>query len=151
VRIGACALFRAKSLVHARGRGQALVEAALVLPIMLMLVLGVFAVGVVGRTDAALLAVAEEAARAAATSTTATDAAAHGVDRGTQVAAGYRLQNTIVTVDARDFRPGMTGGRVRADATVTVSLAGISIFGPLAITLHHQHVEPVDPYRNVRP
>ena len=127
--------------------GQALVEAALVLPLMLVLALGVFAVGVVGRTDAALLAVSQEAARAAATANDPSDAAAHGVARGTQVADGYRLQGTIVTVDARDFRPG---GQVRADATVTISLAAMPIFGAGAITLHHQHAEPVDPFRNVR-
>ncbi len=128
-------------------RGQALVEAALVLPLMLVLVLGVFAVGVVGRTDAALLAVSQEAARAAATATDPTEAAAHGVARGVQVADGYRLRDATVTVDARDFRPG---GRVRADATVRVSLAFIPIFGPSELTLRHQHAEPIDPFRNVR-
>jgi hypothetical protein len=62
------------------------------------------------------------------------------------VADGYRLGGATVTVNASDFRPG---GQVRADATVTVSLIGISVFGPTRITLHHQHVEPVDPYRNL--
>lgn len=132
-----------------RGRreGQAAIEAALVLPLMLALVLGVFAVGLVARTDAALLAVAQEAARAAATSASASEAAAHGVARGQQVADGYRLAGTTIAVNASDFRPG---GLVRADASVTVSLIGMSVFGPTAITLHHQHVEPVDPYRNLQ-
>lgn len=130
-----------------RARGQALVETALVLPLILILVLGVVSVGVVGRTDAALLAVAQEAARAAATSTTASQAAAHGVARGQQVAEGYRLVGTAVSVDATDFR---AGGHVRADATVTVSLVGMAVLGPAQVTLHHQQVEPVDPYRNVR-
>jgi Flp pilus assembly protein TadG len=122
-------------------------EAALVLPPILVLVLGVFVVGVVGRTDSALLAVAEEAARAAATSTNPSEAAAHGVARGQQVAEGYRLMGARITVDARDFH---AGGQVRVDANVTVSLVGISLFGATQITLHHQHVEPVDPYRNLR-
>ena len=39
--------------------------------------------------------------------------------------------------------------QVRVDAFATVSLIGISVFGPTQVTLHHQHVEPVDPYRNV--
>ncbi len=132
---------------HARAHAQAAVEAALVLPLILVLVLGVFAVGVVGRTDAALLAVTEEAARAAATSANAPDAAAHGIARGQQVADGYRLAGASISVDARDFH---AGGQVRADAIVTVSLLGISVFGPTQITLHHQHVEPVDPYRNLQ-
>jgi hypothetical protein len=132
-----------------RGRcgGQAAIEAALVLPLILALVLGVFAVGVVGRTDAALLAVAQEAARAAATSATASEAAAHGIVRGQQVADGYRLTGATIILNASDFRPG---GQVRADATITVWLIGISVFGPTQIALHHQHVEPVDPYRNLR-
>ena len=58
---------RARATSSMAESGQALVEAALVLPLMLMLVLGVVAVGIVGHTDAALLAVAQEAARAAAT------------------------------------------------------------------------------------
>jgi hypothetical protein len=134
------------SALRPRERGQAAVEAALVLPLMLLLVLGVYAVGVVGRTDAALLAVAQEAARAAATSTGADQAAAHGVARGRQVADGYRLADASIVVNASDFGPG---GHVRADATVTVSMVGLSVFGPTQITLHHQHVEPVDPYRNL--
>ena len=117
------------------------------LPLILVLVLGVFAVGAVGRTDAALLAVTEEAARSAATSANASDAAAHGIARGQQVADGYRLVGTSISVDARDFH---AGGQVRVDATVTVSLVGISVFGPTQVTLHHQHVEPVDPYRNLQ-
>jgi len=131
--------------LRVRRHGQAIIEAALVLPLILFLVLGVVAVGMVGRADAALLAVTEEAARAAATSTSASDAAAHGIARGQQVADGYRLPGTTIIVNAADFRPG---GVVRVDAVVTVSLIGISIFGPTDITLRHQHVEPVDPYRN---
>jgi len=132
---------------HTRGRAQAAVEAALVLPLILVLVLGVFAVGVVGRTDAALLAVTEEAARAAAASANANEAAVHGIARGQQVADGYRLAGASINVDARDFH---AGGQVRVGATVTVSLIGISVFGPTQITLHHEHVEPVDPYRNLQ-
>jgi Flp pilus assembly protein TadG len=128
-------------------QAQALVETALVLPLLLLLALGVFTVGLVGRTDAALLAVAQEAARAAATSTDAATAATHGVARGTQVAAGYRLPGTIVTVDAREFH---AGGRVQAEASVTIPLGAFPLIGPAAITLHHRHVEPVDPFRNVR-
>jgi Flp pilus assembly protein TadG len=130
-----------------RGHAQAAVEAALVLPLILLLVLGVFSVGVVGRSDAALLAVSEEAARAAATSANATDAVAHGIARGQQVADGYRLVGTSITVDARDFR---AGGTVRVNAAVTVSLIGMSVFGPTQITLNHEHIEPVDPYRNLQ-
>ena len=138
---------RARATSSLAESGQALVEAALVLPLMLMLVLGVVAVGIVGHTDAALVAFAQEAARAAATASDPGAAAAHGVARGMQVADGYGLRGTTVTVDARDFRPG---GRVRADSTASVSLAAIPIFGTTAITLHRQHAEPVDPFRNVR-
>ena len=102
---------RARATSSMAESGQALVEAALVLPLMLMLVLGVVAVGIVGHTDAALLAVAQEAARAAATASDPGAAATHGVARGMQVADGYSLQGTIVTVDARDFRPGRAGAR----------------------------------------
>src|ERR1700730_16140585 len=79
---------RARATSSMAESGQALVEAALVLPLMLMLVLGVVAVGIVGHTDAALLAVAQEAARAAATASDPGAAATHGVARGMQVADG---------------------------------------------------------------
>ena len=63
------------------------------------------------------------------------------------MADGYRLVGASISVDARDFR---AGGTVRVNAAITVSLIGISVFGPTQMTLHHQHVEPVDPYRNVQ-
>jgi hypothetical protein len=131
-----------------RRAGQALVEAALVLPLLLVVALGLAGVSQLGQTDAAILAVAQEAARAAATQNTPANALEAGVARGLSVGAGYRLGNGSlrVTVDPADFR---RGGQVRATAEYGVPLTGLGIFGESRILIRHRHAEPIDLRRNL--
>src|SRR5207244_4620739 len=73
--------------------GQALVELALVAPLLLVLAFGVVGVGRVAQGQLGVSAVAREAARAAALADTPADARARGLARGHDVAARYRLDN----------------------------------------------------------
>jgi Flp pilus assembly protein TadG len=131
-----------------RQAGQAVVEAVMVLPILLSLVVGVLVVGTLGRTDQAVLSVAQEAARAGATAETAGSAVEHGQERGRAVAAGYRLEmNQLqLNVDAGNFD---RGGSVRVDASYTLALGPVPLFGQPHVLLKHSHTEPVDQWRNL--
>ncbi len=135
--------------VPAKQSAQAVVELALVLPALLAVVFGIVVVSRLVQTQMALVAVAQEAARAGALATTPESAAQSGVDRGEQVAANYGLhrgQGLVVALDARQFR---SGGKVLADATYTVDLTDVPLLGwASSPTVHAEHVEWVDPYRS---
>lgn len=129
-----------------RAQAQALVEAALVVPIILTLALGLVAGARVTQAQMGLRTVAREAARAGALALTPAHAAEQGVVRGQQVAAGYGLRPDALglTVDARGFA---RGGQVRAVASYTVQLGDIPLFGLTQVPLSSQQVEVVDLYR----
>lgn len=137
---------------HPRGkgdaqRGQAVVEVALVLPVLLLLVVGVLGVGRITQAHMAARAVAWEAARAAALAPSSGAATERGLAAGVAVADAYRLQPSALslTVDASDFR---RGGQVRADARYRVSLADLPLLGWASASVDSAHTEPVDPYRS---
>lgn len=135
--------------VAAARPAQAVVELALVLPAVLALVFGIVAASRLVQAQMALVAVAQEAARAGALAANARDASTLGVQRGEAVAAGYGLGRDgglQVSVDASRFA---SGGRVVADATYTVDLADVPLVGwAPSPTVHAQHVEWVDPFRS---
>jgi hypothetical protein len=129
-------------------RGQTLVEAAMVIPLVLILALGLAGVSQLGQADAAVLAVAQEAARAGATANSPALAVEAGVTRGLSVGSGYRLGNGSlrVSVDPSDFR---RGGQVRVTAEYDVSLVGLEVFRQSRIIIRRQHSEPIDLRRNM--
>src|SRR5205823_10613424 len=94
-----------------REPGQALIETALVVPILLLLALGVVGVGRVLQAQLAVSAVSREAARAAAVADTATAAESQGHSRGDEVAEGYGLTRgaLVLSIDPGSFQ---RGGRV---------------------------------------
>jgi hypothetical protein len=129
-------------------RAQAVVELALVLPVLLGLVFGVVALSRVVQAQLALVAVVEETARAGALADRQAQAAPRGVQRGTTVAAGYGLhpQQLQLQVDASDFA---SSGRVLAIGRYVVGLDDLPVLGwTPAMTLSAQHEEWVDPYRS---
>lgn len=135
---------------HSAQRGQSLVEAALVLPLLLLLTFGVLGVGRVLQAQMGVTAVAREAARVGALSTSPGQAAALASAQGQAVAQGYQLTNGSLqlTVD-----PGSLarGGRVRAEARYTVWLQDLPLPGWLHVSVHSAHIERVDLYRSRPP
>lgn len=136
------------SILHGKNeRGQALVEVALVIPILLLLAFGVVAAGRVTEAQMGVSAVAREAARAAALANYRGAAASQGVTRGQEVAASYHLGDGSLqlVVDAG----GLTrGGTVRASAHYTVSLADLPLLGWAHLTVGSTDLERVDLYRS---
>jgi len=131
-------------------RGQALVEVALVIPVLLLLAFGVVAVGRVTDAQMGVSAVAREAARAAALANDPGEAASQGVTRGQEVAAGYHLGDGSLqlAVNAGNFT---RGGTVQASAHYTVSLGDLPLLGWAHITVGSTHLERIDLYRSFWP
>src|SRR5688572_3890238 len=73
--------------------GNALVETALVAPLLLMLAFGVVGVSRVARAQLGVSAVAREAARVGALAGSPTEARTRATTRGQEIAADYRLTN----------------------------------------------------------
>jgi len=127
--------------------GQALVELALVIPILLLLAFGVVAAGRVTQAQMGVSAVAREAARAAALASDSSQAAVDGMARGREVATGYSLGNGSLqlAVNAGGFS---RGGTVQVSAHYTVSLADLPLLGWAHITVGSTQLERVDLYRS---
>ena len=93
-----------RSRLRTDQRGQAVVELALVLPVVVMFVLGALQVAVVARDQLALEFVAREAARAAAVSADphgAASAAAHRVTSLTPIDVAVSVTGDVVRVRVR--------------------------------------------------
>jgi len=131
-------------------RGQALVEVALVIPILLLLAFGVVAVGRVTDAQMGVSAVAREAARAAALANGPGEAASQGVTQGQEVAAGYHLGDGSLqlAVNAGNFT---RGGTVQVSARYTVSLGDLPLLGWAHITVGSTDLERIDLYRSFWP
>ena len=131
-------------------RGQALVELALVLPILLLLATAVVGVGRVIQAQMGVSGVAREAARTAVRADTPTDAINRGLIRGQQVADGYHLTNGSLglSVDPGSFS---RGGSVVATARYQVTLGDLPLLGWLRIGVASRHAERIDLYRSQWP
>jgi Flp pilus assembly protein TadG len=105
--------------------GTAVVEFALVLPLVLVLLLGIVEVAVIARTELQLVYATREGAREAAASPDSSRAAS-----AVRVALGSRAEHARISVS----RPGTVG----EPATVSVSLpyrVAAPIFGGFTVTL----------------
>jgi Flp pilus assembly protein TadG len=113
---------------HAR-RGQATVEFALVIPVVMIMVLGLVVVAVAVRNELAVELAAREAARAAAVSadpSAASEAAARAVDLPLEIATtsdGATVTVTVTHVDPVDVAIiGDLIGPITHTASVTMAL-----------------------------
>lgn len=133
----------------ARGqRGQALVELALVAPLLLLLTSGVLAASRVARAELGIAQVAVEAARTAALAGSQEAAQGAGLAQGRTVARedGLTDGSLGLVVDASDFG---RGGSVEAAANYTVSFDDLPLLGWAHVALSSRHTEPVDRYSNL--
>jgi hypothetical protein len=139
---------RSESRMPARQSAQALAELAIVLPIVLALVFGTLAVSRIVQARTAAIAVAHEAARAAALA----DSPAEAVDRMRQraelVAPGLGLDphRLVVVWDVSHF--DSDPGEVVAHIEYPVDLGDLPLVGEApTVTIRADHVEWLDPFR----
>ena len=127
--------------------GNALVETALVAPLLLMLAFGVVGVSRVTRAELGVSAVAQEAARVGALAGGPAEARTRALARGQEIAANYGLANGSLrlVVDPGGFN---RGGEVRASAAYDVRLDDLPLLGWITVPVRSTHVELIDLYRS---
>jgi len=139
-------------------RGQALVELACAMSVVLVLAFGLLGVARVTGALLGLTAVAREAARAGARAPDASTAFDWASSRGQQVAAEYGLAGIALDIDTSSFETQPAPGllvpgeiRVRADLTVDLSDVPLVSWAQLQVPLERGFAEVVDPYRSAPP
>lgn len=123
--------------------GQALVELALVLPLLLFLAFAVVGAGRIVQAQLGVGAVAREATRAGV----AGRSVAAGQARGEEVGRGYALTNSslAVRVNGGRFAPG---GQVTGVATYEVRFYDLPLLGWARVRVRGEALEAIDLYRS---
>ncbi|MDP9180647.1 MAG: pilus assembly protein [Chloroflexota bacterium] len=127
--------------------GQALVEAALVLPVLLVLVFGVVMAGRVVHAKIAVQAAAREASRSLATAPSEEQGLTDANNAARSAADGYGLSANGLSVDLQS-NGFARGGTVSASVSYDVGLGGLPLLDAVDITVSSSHSEQVDPYRS---
>jgi len=127
--------------------GQALVEAALVIPVLLLLAFGVVMAGRVSHAKIAVQAAAREASRTLATASSEQTGLSEALQTARSVAQGYDLSQDRLTVDV-ESNGFQRGGTVNAEVTYQVPLADLPLLNRLEVTVSSSHSERIDLYRS---
>lgn len=127
--------------------GQALVEAALAIPVLLVLVFGIVAVGRITDAKIAVQAAARESSRAIAVAPSEEQGIAEALNAGENVAGGYGLDNSRLTLEL-DSGGFSRGGTVTSDVQYTVSLSDLPLLSFFDVDVGARHSERVDLYRS---
>jgi hypothetical protein len=141
-----------------RQGAQALVEGALVIPLLMLMVFGGVSVGRLIQARMALSAATREAARATALADMPNarrtnddearrEAIEDGERHGRGVARDYGLNGAEFNVTVDRFEPG---GWVTAEGRYEVNMFGRDLFGT-AVQMHASHVERIDRWRSLSP
>jgi Nuclease-related domain/TadE-like protein len=135
-------------VVPAAQSAQALVECALILPLVLALLFGTVALSRVIQAQTAVVAVAHEAARAGSLAASGADAVARMRQRARLVAPGLGLDPQAVELEYDVSRFALDPGQVVALVHYPVDLHDVPLAGwaPPPV-VHAEHVEWVDPFR----
>ena len=126
--------------------GGVLVEAALVIPVVMAVALGVVMAGRIAHAQIGVGAVAREAGRALAQAPSAQAGLASARSRALAVAEGHGLQagELDLVLEAGAFR---RGGTVRARVSYRVALSDLPLLGRVDVTVTGSHAERVGLYR----
>jgi Flp pilus assembly protein TadG len=127
--------------------GQALVEAALVIPVLLLLAFSVVMVGRIVDAKVAVQAAAREAGRALATAPSESEGVTAALQSARSVAEGYGLSQSKLAVDV-DSGGFERGGVATAEVTYRVPLANLPLLDRVEVTVSSTHAERIDLYRS---
>jgi Flp pilus assembly protein TadG len=127
--------------------GQAFVEAALVIPVLLLLAFGVVMAGRVSHAKIAVQAAAREASRTLATASSEQAGIADAFATARSVAQGYDLSQDRLTVDV-ESNGFQRGGTASAEVTYQVPLADLPLLNRLEVAVSSSHSERIDLYRS---
>jgi Flp pilus assembly pilin Flp len=127
--------------------GSAMIEAALVIPVVLVIVFGVVMTGRVVHAQIAVQEVAREAGRTLASAGSAPTGLEEARSRGLAVAGGHGLSagQLELVLDLGAFE---RGGTVRAQASYTVGLGDLPLLGQFEVTVSSSHQERIELYRS---
>ncbi len=127
--------------------GNALIEAALVIPLVLVFVFGVVAVGRVVHAQIAVQSVVREASRTLAVAASADTGLTAAEARALAVAAGHGLEldRLQLDVDAGAFD---RGGMVGAAASYPVTLGDLPLLSLVEVTVSSTDEQRVEQYRS---
>ena len=127
--------------------GQALVEAALAIPVLLVLVFGVVAAGRVVEAKIAVQAAARESSRALAVAPSEEQGIADALTAGENVANGYGLDGSRLTIEF-DSGGFDRGGTVTSEVRYSVSLSDLPLLSFIDVDVGASHSERIDIYRS---
>lgn len=127
--------------------GQALVEAALAIPVLLALVFGVVAAGRVVEAKIAVQAAARESSRALAVAPSEEQGLADALTAGENVADGYGLDGSRLTIEL-DSGGFARGGTVTSEVRYSVSLSDLPLLSFFDVDVGASHSERIDIYRS---
>ncbi len=126
--------------------GGVLVEAALVIPVVLVVAFGVVMAGRIAHAQVGVGAVVREAGRTLAQAPSARAGLVDARSRALAVADGHGLEaaELQLVLEAGAFR---RGGTVRARASYRVALGDLPLYGRVEVTVRSSHSERVELYR----
>ena len=127
--------------------GNAMIEAALVIPVVLVMVFGVVATGRVVQAQIAVQAVVREASRTLAVAPSLQEGLPAAEARALAVAGGQGLTTARLqlTVDPGGFA---RGGTVRTEASYPVTLGDLPLLGLVEVRVSSSHEERIEQYRS---
>lgn len=127
--------------------GQALVEAALAIPVLLVLAFGVVAVGRITEAKIAVQAAARESSRALAVAPSEEQGIADALTAGENVADGYGLDGSRLTIEL-DSGGFSRSGTVTSEVQYSVSFSDLPLLSFFDVDVGASHSERIDIYRS---
>ncbi len=128
-------------------RGQALVETALAVPVVLAIALGVVLAGQVVHASVAVQAAAREAGRSLAVAPSRDEGLAAAEANARAVADGHGLDGARLTL-ALDPGAFARGGTARAHVAYAVELGALPLFGTVSVTVSADAEQRIEQYRS---